>query len=579
MEWLALPFLPPLLYGCWRLWTRDDLIARVAIVGALAGMMLSHTPTALWGGLLAAGMYLGQLLARRHWAAEVRWIAGMVALFAVLGAFPVGSALTIDNASTMSMKGSQIPPELAKIFPNNFKPINGTNLSLESYQLGYVLLATGILSLALLIWLRPRGWIAFAAATLAVVPLTVPVPGLTGWIWSHTPGIIVTINNAWPTQRLFAFWGLIIIFALILAIADPRLSRRTGPMTLLWLALAGGGVWSAREAAKLVIGIRGTFVDPDTTAVYLRLENLQLTRYVYATFATVPGYASHAHLDPLLENRLLDRRTRRVMATNADAAAPRADAAGEPTAMPRLAQSGLWVAVNDNHSRFYNLRPSIRLEPGQRYALRLEFLHPEREGVLQFYDDDLFREYILPDSGAGLSSAPLAFGALPTSSHVATLEQHSAHAAVPIARYVAPHYSGEQFDFAHFWLYTYDLANLPIRITSWIPYRAETETALPAFLETPRVWQRGWRAEVNGHRVVTQESPQHLVMIPLEPGTSQVVLTFRPPFWLSTWFWLCLAGWVTLLACAAQQIIRRAILTATPATLPTASLPSAGSGR
>ena len=108
----------------------------------------------------------------------------------------------------------------------------------------------------------------------------------------------------------------------------------------------------------------------------------------------------------MLENRLLDRRTLRVIAANADAAAPQVDPRSEPETLPRLAQSGPWVAVNDNHSRFYNLQPPLRLEPGQRYALRIDFLAPERAGFLQIYNDDIFREYILPDSGIGLSPQP-----------------------------------------------------------------------------------------------------------------------------------------------------------------------------
>ena len=85
MEWIALPFLPILLYGCWRLWTRDDGIARLAIVAAVGGMMLGHTPTGLWGGLLAGGMVLAHLLVRRNWAAEGPRLAAMAAGFALLG--------------------------------------------------------------------------------------------------------------------------------------------------------------------------------------------------------------------------------------------------------------------------------------------------------------------------------------------------------------------------------------------------------------------------------------------------------------------------------------------------------------
>jgi hypothetical protein len=560
MEWIAMPFPPLLLYGCWRLWTRDDRAARLAIVAALAGMMLAHTPTALWGGLLAAGMYLAHLVARRNWSAESGRIAAMAAGFALLGGFPVGSVLAIDNRASLTAAGSQPWAGFGDLFPGNFRPIDLNDMGLKAYQLGYTLMAAGIISLVLLAWLRPRGAIAFALAVLVILPLTVPVPGLTNFLWSHAPSVVMTITNC-PPQRLFEFWAIIIVFAVVLAVGAVPPGPRSRWPSLLLLGLCVGGIWSAMQAEKMVSALKATFVDPEAVAVSLRPENLQLARFAYATFSNAPGYASHGHVDPGLENRLLDGPSLKLLAANADAAAPKVRPESDPATLPRLAQTGVWTATSENHKPIYSLTPPLRLESGQHYALRLEFLHPEKTGVLQVISHDMFREYMLPDSGLGLSSSSLAFGALPTSSPVAALEQGSPGPVKPDAFFVAQAFSGENFDFARFWLFTYDVADLPIRVSSWIPYRAQTETAIPAFLETPRIWQRAWRATVNGKPAVTRESPQHLVMVPLEPGTSEVVLTFHPPLWLATWFWLCLGGWAVLLAGAAQRLARRARLT------------------
>jgi hypothetical protein len=559
MQWTAMPFLPLLLWGCWRLWARDDRTARLAIVIAVAGMMLAHTPTGLWGGLIAAGMYLLHLLARRNWAAERGQILGMAGLFLILGGFAIGSALTIDNATRLTGAGKPWS-SLPGVFPANFRPIDVTLGAITTFQLGYTLLAGGIAALALLAWLRPRGAIAFALAVVAFVPLTIPIPGVTAWIWNHAPAVVMTITNE-PLQRLFEFWGIVIVFALVLAESDPRLGLRSRPQAVLLLVLAAGSVWTAREAAKLIVDFSATFSPPEEANIALRPENLVLARYAYASFEQVPGYASHAHMDPLLENRLLDRGTLKLMAANADAAAPKVRPDSDLETLPRLAQAGLWVATSDNHQRFYQLSPPLRLQPGQAYALRVDFVDPGKAGVLQIANRELFREYLLPDSGVGISTSALAFGSLPSSSSVAALEQNSPAPAEPSVRFIAPTYAGEQFAFARFWLFTYDRSNLPVRVSSWIPYRAETETAIPAYLETPRIWQRGWRAEVNGRRVRTQESPQHLVMIPLAPGTSAVTLTFRAPFWLSCWFWLCLAAWTATGGWAMRWVLRRATLT------------------
>jgi hypothetical protein len=559
MEWVAMPFVPILLFGCWRLWARDDGTARLAIVVGVAGMTLGHTPTGLWGGLLGAGMYLAHTLARRHWPAEARRIPAMLAGFLVLGGFAVGSAITIDHAARVT-GDNQRWLGYQGVFPDDFLPINIAVGGIKTYQLGYTLLAAGLLAIGLLAWLRPRGAAAFIGAQLAFAVLLVPVTGLTDWVWSHVPPLVIAITNS-PTQRLFEFWSGTVVFALVLAVSQPRLGRRPWAVAVLAAGLAGGGVWSAQQARLLVGALHATFAEPGEVAISLRPENLQLARYAYATFAEAPGYASHAHVDPELENRLLERDSLKVIAANADAAAPRVQPDSDLDTLPRLAQAGLWVATSFNHQRIYQLSPALRLEPGQRYALRLEFLQPDRAGVLQIANHDLFREYLLPDSGVGIASVPLAFGSLPSSSHVAALEQRSAASRVPEQKFVAPIFAGEQFDFARFWLFTYESSNLPVRVTSWIPYRAEVETAIPSYLETPRIWQRGWSAKVNGRAVADRESPQHLVMVPLEPGTSKVELTFQPPRWLAGWFWLCLAGWGLLAGGGIGWLGRRAGLT------------------
>ena len=419
----------------------------------------------------------------------------------------------------------------------------------------------GALSLLLLAWLRPPGGATSAAVVAGLVALTFPVPWLTTAIWLHLPRLFVSINNTSAPARLFEFLALASAFALAVAAADDRIGRRAWRSILLLLLLAGGGIWSAREDAKIVREASSTATDAGPANAYLRPENLALPRFAYASFAAVPGYASHAHMEPLWENRLLDRATGRVLTANADAAAPRVRPDSEPETLPRLVQSGIWLATSSGHSRVYGLVPALRLDPGRRYALRLDFFHPELLGELQIRDAALFRDYLLPDSGEGmgLPPAPRAFGALPTSSNVAALQQQSPAAIEPQSLLVLLKYSAEKFEFARFWLYAYSPEDLPVRVLSWVPYRAETETAVPAWLETPRVWQRGWRAEVNGRPVATQPSPQNLVMIPIEPGANRVLLTFRPPLWLSAWFWLCLAGWAALLGRVAGQVTRLAL--------------------
>jgi hypothetical protein len=561
MEFMAMPFLPPLLLGCWRLWSRDDGTGRLPLVVGLSGLWLSHTPMGLWGSLLAATMYVARILCGRIWPREGRRFLWMALLFILLGAFPIGSALVIDNATSLSAVGGQVPDEIAKAFPGNFLPIDPHFPGPAGFQIGYSLLTAAAIALFLIVWLRPRGGTAFAIALFAVAPLTLPVPWLSDFIWLHTPNLIVSINNIWPMQRLFAIWTILIAFAFAIGAGVSRVSGNRSAAIALLIILVCGGIWSASEATKFMQGIRYTFVSGPKAEVFLRPENMRLTRYGYSSFAKVPSYFSHGYIDPLLENRLLDRRTQAILASDADAAAPSLNRPGSgENASKRLVQSGTWTAISFNRNRIYVLTPQIHLESGRNYAMRFDFIHPDKVGVLQIYSDDLFREYMLPDSGGGMTAdgPPLAFGSLPTSGHVVPLRYNGPEHVDPIIQFVMRQYGDERFDLARFWLYTYEPSDLPVRVTSLTPYKAEVTTAVPAFLETPRIWQRGWTAQVNGRIVPVQDSLQHLVMVPVEPGRSHVVLVFRPPLWLSAWFWLGFLGWVALAIRGAGRLVRLA---------------------
>ncbi|HVW21317.1 MAG TPA: hypothetical protein VHC86_08885 [Opitutaceae bacterium] len=563
MMFSAMPFLPPLLLGCCELWSRPAAWGpRVLIAVSLAGLWLAHTPMALWGMLLAGGMYLGVMAARRPLRGEPARLLGMAALFLVLGAWPIGSAFSIDQPVHLTATGAEVPDQIRHDFPGDFLPLDEKHLGPGACQLGYTLVAIGLAALILLRWRRPRGSGAFALAMLVIVPLTLPVPGLTAWLWRAAPNWFVGVQNVWPMQRLFALWGLVIVFSFALALgaADIRLRRRGRAWMLGALAVAAG--WSLWEAEQLRYVLRSSMADAGSAEVMLRPENLILTRYPYAAFANPPGYASHGYMDPLLENRLLDPRTGEIVAANADAAAPPAGAAG------RLVQSGTWTAVSTVHNRIYTLEPGIRLEPARRYALRIEGIPADRSGVLQILHDGLFREYLLPDSGVAIhnnTSYPRAFGSFPTSEKVVPLLFHGPAPIEPVLQFVQPKYDSDRYVFARFRLYTYGMNDLPVRVTSWIPYKAEVYAPHPALLETPRVWQRGWHAQVDGREAPAAASPEHLVAVPVPAGHSHVVLVFRPSWWLEGWYWLALLGWVGVALGAAGRLVRAGLAPPPPA--------------
>jgi len=101
-------------------------------------------------------------------------------------------------------------------------------------------------------------------------------------------------------------------------------------------------------------------------------------------------------------------------------------------------------------------------------------------------------------------------------------------------------------------LLSYDRGTLPVRVESWIPYRAIVRSPEAAWLETPRVYQNGYRALVNGQPAEVRKSPESLTAVAVPRGESRVELEYIAPTGLRSFFWLSFAaGVVALLAGAA----------------------------
>ena len=555
MTFMTLPFAPLALHGCWRVWQVGDVKGRLLIAIGLAGLWNCHSPVALWFTLIASCIYVAAVVARRAFAPEPRMALLMAAAFLMLGALPFVSVLTLDNQVRIISSGSAAALQIHAYFPANFLPIRPREPGLAFYQVGYALICALAGTLLLLFRTRPRGAWAFTLAA-AIVPLfTVPVPWITDAFWTHVPVWFVSINNIWPMQRLFLVWSTLIIFAAAIVVGSAYCAGARLLRAVVLLAALAGACWSAREALKIADVVRRLRSSPAETRISGNPENVVLTRYEYSSFSYAPAYFSHGFMDPWLENRLLDFSTLEPLVRNADAAAP-AGAAGAAQAAGRLVQSGDWIGHSITASEYYLLQPPLALEAGRRYALRLEFAQPGVEGTLQLKATDMFREYMLPDSGAVIArrGPSEAFGSGATNSHVVPLSAMGGNLFSPQALFIARSRSSEAVPFAKFSLYRYEPQDLPVSVESWIPYRARVHSAQAAFLETPRMWLKGWRASVNGHWAETSRSPQNLVMFPVGAGISHVTLDYHASAILSTAFWGCALGWSGLGVLALWQL-------------------------
>jgi len=303
-----------------------------------------------------------------------------------------------------------------------------------------------------------------------------------------------------------------------------------GRRRLLSVVVALGCIWSLSEACRFIAGSWHSIRPADSAVDSLRPENVQLTRYSYSMFPhfpDLPASFTHGVADPGLENRLLARDTLAPIVSDAQAA----------RASARLESEGdfRWDTV-PSHSASAALERPPRLEPGHSYLLEFEFARPDDiHGVLQLLGDHFFREYGLPEHGG-----PRSFGAGGEHAKDLSLWTTAGPETVTVTFYpaVAGPAGQPEPPVGQARLLSYDRDSLPVRVDSWIPYRARVRSPAPAWLETPRAFQTGYEARVDGKPAAVRETPDALVAVAVPQGPSDVELAYAAPAGLRILFWI-----------------------------------------
>jgi len=557
MTFFAAPYLPIALYGCWRSFTRNDVAGHVFLGAAIGALWLFHTPVALWTSFFAAGIYTVKLILHRRSFRELKMTFLSMLVYILLGTYPIFSALSLDNVAEMHIESQSIISEIKTVFPAIFKPLVATRHT-SNYQPGYAALAAGLLGLGLSIYRRNAAGLAFASSSCILACLLLPLPGLNAFLWNHMPLIVMKVTNVWVYQRFALIWVALLIFTLAAALADlPALKPdqgwfRFGVFLIALIAL----VWTGREASLLRAYCKVNISSDTSWVVNYAKHNLILSRYSYSSFEKAPSYFSHAYMEPRLESRLLRRDDHEIFLSNADSAA--SQGAGRS-----LVAEGVFRAVSITNSPFYLLNPAPTLEPNLHYALRMEFLTPGENGYLQIRGVRLFREYILPDSGAGMgiNGSPRAFGTTPTSSRIVPLFSDASNPVLLQLLHILPEREEKtEFDAARYQLWSYEPEQLPISVHSLLPYRASVESPEPAYLESPRMWLSGYRARVDNIRVPVLRSPNNLCMIEVKTGHNEIEIKYKPPLRVEVSYWITIWSWGALLSTGLWSLLRRTSL-------------------
>lgn len=548
----AAPFLPIALGACLRhcrvaTWRND-----VVMTAALAAAWLAHPPVAFW---LTAGVGVIRLLILWHnpsWQARLGLLAALVLGFC-LAAFVFASVFTLD-ADLDFFRSEEIIhanyvttilQNLRAAFPGSLLPVTAGANALTDFQLGYVgwflLLAAAIAwcgvgrktaSLPPMAKLAGLGLVAVAAGLLV---LTLPVPGVTRWLWEQVPISVMTLTNVWPMQRLYVVAIPFVLFsAALLLPAGTRDSSRPRPVLLGALVLAAG--WTLWEGSAFLRSGFAQRASTDTTVRDHLASNLDLTVTSYA-FVGLPSTFVHGTMDPRLEFRLL--KNGRVLTSQLDAALATAGIVARGDIFLRQSPAGPAAEVSTQR---------LTLEPGRRYLLVFDFLAPPFKGTLEILGPALRREYLLPAAGE-----PNGFGMGASQPHALPLwTALNRPEPVELRLHAAAWPAGlaEGAKLAAFTLREYDPARLPVQVESLLPLRfTVTSPAENTYVATPRSFLRNYVATVNGRTVRQIRSPDFQAMVPVPKGTSFVELRYVAAPLLRRAFWLSAVCWLGLLAC------------------------------
>lgn len=605
MTWMTVPILPLAVYGIIRTFRRDDLVSQVWLAAPLAGLWLAHAPVALWMTMFAAatqlvrlGIAFGAGERKKEKGAGIFGRAAFgAAIFILLGAYPfisVAALGTGESTVTASLADQgRITQVIHDVFPAVLKPLSNHATKLSDLQLGYGLwLVAMVATLAAIAGARrkeqgagpdarrtsdiePRtgkNWennnhpefsfqrfrdnsrdsralpeeskienrkskiplVLLLLFSLVLLMLLTPIPGVTDWLWEHLPETIKRITFYWPMHRFYLLLAAAISAAGGIAglLVGPRGARAKVFTTLLAL----GAIWSVWESRQFVRAAHDRTATSEASIRVMLPENRLLMAHSYGLFSALPPHFSHGVMDPAAEFRLLP-------------------SSGHPIddRESKLKNSLPLHGSVDVNPGILKLDPVFHVQPGKRYELRFEFRDLPYVGVLHLSGRSFFREYVLPASGESA-----AFGTGPKHSHALILSTSRTDGDDIEVRFIPTTSGAKPIDFAQFGRYRFaeiDSRQTPIHLSSLVPLRATVSSNEPADLETPRMYQPGYLAKIDGLATPARRSADGLVAVSVPSGTHEFELSFAGPRSLRLSYWLTLAAWLAVLV--ALSALRR----------------------
>ena len=371
--------------------------------------------------------------------------------------------------------------------------------------------------------------VAFAVVLLVALALLAPVASVAGWVWPRLPGSVLAITDeeadavssipSSPRWCLSSRWR----DGLRWGPAWPP-SRPGGP--------GGRSPLERMEAGKLVQHGRAITSPPVLADVRLLPENTLLSRYSYEYYGHLPRYLLRQPDGALAaEPPARSRHARARPGLSRGPGGRGGLAPGPGTELTPTVFGGVF-------------EPPLPISPGQLYLVQLDFRGTVPAGALQIFGQRVFREYLLP-----LSGEARAYGAGPGRTAAFRLRIGGDQVDVPETKFIATPGPGQPAPHLALRLVPLRGADLPVEVLGLIPYRLRVRSPRAAWVESPKIFLPGYRAEVDGAEAGIVASPDGLVMVRVPAGNSEVVVRYpgppglRPAYWLSACAWAALAAW------------------------------------
>jgi len=543
-SFIAIPFLPLLIYSLVRNYKKNDILSYVLLSASLSLIWMSHPSIAFFCTTVCAIFFSFRLISQPTIFAKLVFAGALFTLLSLwqfITIFNLKMSEYVEMSYSSSEKYAQDLIVLYKSYVGDtFLPVNLHTGTPGYVQLGYALWLALLIGVAIAI--KKRNILLNYLLTCAgfLIILIYPIPYISLFIWSHFPASVIGLSNCWPMLRIYPILAALCCFIGVIALQDfyaKQISKKNRlhhwvPNTLIILAVS----WSCYQAVPFTKYLQWyLFLKP----AWLLPENAR-HRLEYTS-----GYHHKPILEgvyePELYNRLLDSNEKEV--ENYD----------NRKIMEKLCLSGTHPMKNTVFG-MNSLFPTqfkiqtvgirtplmhLRILPDIRYMLCFDSIIAQASGT---FSVDGYKHETISTFSADSPSAQTILIPVFTTEHM----EKDLTVTLILSASTSEFKSKDSFiKLNSFNVIEYDTRALPIQLHSLIPYHASVQNPVHfAYLETAREYVDGYVAFVNGKEYQTQISPTGRVMVPLLPGRNDVELLYkgtipiRIAFYLSLFFWI-----------------------------------------